>query len=357
MIGHDTVALELLLAAFAGGAFGAAIGALPTFVFTGVLVIAGETLTVARQSLAPDAAVPPVTDAIALGVVFGPHVSFAGGAAAAAYAARRGYLDEFELETEYHPAKHVTSGLGTKPDVLLVGGLFGAAGHLLFVVSETLSAPWDPVAIGVVFSALLHRAVFGYALIGRVRTDGLLDMSPFERGQRLASDGGRPVVDPWLEHMFRWEGVAVLGVVVGILGAYIAYLTASPFLAFGISAATLVFMTAGVDRIPVTHHITLPASTAPLAVAGLSAGELSPAAVAAAIPLWQALLVGAAFGLVGAAFGLVGALAGELCQRVFYAHADTHLDPPAASIVVSTALIAGLAMAGVLETAVWIPHP
>lgn len=284
---------------------------------------------------------------IAFGVVFGPHVSFAGGAAAAAYAARKGYL---EVDAAYHPAKHVTSGLGTKPDVLVVGGLFGAAGHLILVASEALSAPWDPVAFGVVASALLHRAVLGYDLVGTVRADGLLDMSPLERTDRRSSDGGQPVVEPWLAFMHRWENVATVGVVAGILGAYVAYVTASPFLAFGISAATLVFMTAGVERIPVTHHITLPASTAPLAVAGLSVGELTPAAVAAAIPLWQALLI-------GASFGLVGALVGELAQRVFYAHADTHLDPPAASIVVTTALIAGLSMAGVLETAVWIPHP
>lgn len=51
MIGHDSLALELLLAAFAGGAFGAAIGPIPAFVFTGVLVVAGETLAITRRSL------------------------------------------------------------------------------------------------------------------------------------------------------------------------------------------------------------------------------------------------------------------------------------------------------------------
>lgn len=341
----ELFAVELLVAAFAGGAFGAAIGALPSFVFTGVLVIVGETLRILRTALSPDASVPQVTDLIAFGVVFGPHVSFAGGAAAAAYAARKGYLD---TDSIYHPAKTITVGLGARVDVLIVGGLFGVLGHLLLVGFVVAAAPWDPVAMGVVVSAFLHRLVFGYDLIGDIRSTGLLNMSPIERAAR--TEDGRLVVEPWLTYMYRWDGVAVLGLLVGILGGYLAYITASPFLAFGISAASLGFLVAGVDGIPVTHHMTLPASTAVLAFAGLSMGNLSPDAIASAVPLWHALVV-------GGIFGLVGALAGEWSQRMFYAHADTHLDPPAAGIAISTLLIALLAMLGIFETAVWIPHP
>ena len=341
----ELLAIELLVAAFAGGAFGAAIGALPSFVFTGVLVIVGETLRILRRAISPVASVPQITDLIAFGVVFGPHVSFAGGAAAAAYAARKGYLNTSSL---YHPAKEITVGLGSRVDVLIVGGLFGVAGHLIVVGSVVLSAPWDPVAMGVVLSALLHRLAFGYDLIGEIRSNSLFDMSPFER--EVATDGDRLLVEPWLPHMCRWNGLALLGALVGILGGYLAYVTASPFLGFGISAVSLVFLVAGVDGIPVTHHMTLPASTGVLALAGLSVGQLSPEAVASAVPLWQALLI-------GAIFGLIGALAGEFIQRILYAHADTHLDPPAGSIVVTTALIATLTMIGIFETAVWIPHP
>ncbi len=59
--------------------------------------------------------------------------------------------------------------------------------------------------------------------------------------------------------------------------------------------------------------------------------------------------------LVGAAFGLVCALFGEFFQRIFYAHGDTHVDPPAAAIVFGTFLIALLYFAGVFSTGIWIP--
>ena len=340
---NEAFAIELLVAAFAGGAFGAAIGALPAFAFTGVLVIVGETLAIARRSIAPEAALPPITEAIAFGVVFGPHVSFAGGAAAAAYAAKRGYLTG---PFPYHPAKYVTGGLGTRPDVLLVGGAFGVLGHAVASGSLAFGGPWDPIAMGVVLSAFAHRAVFGYDLVGTVRTGGWLDVT-VPRGTDPSTDGGRPIVEPWLPHQCRWRDVTSIGVIVGILGAYLAYLTGSAFLAFGIAAATLVYTNAGVDRIPITHHIALPASTVTLALAG---GSSDPAAIAVAVPLGIALLA-------GAAFGVFGALVGELAQRLLYAHAETHLDPPAASIVVTTLAIALLAWAGVLETTVWIPHP
>lgn len=341
----DSFALGLLLAAFAGGAFGAAIGALPAFVFTGVLVLLGEVqrfVPVASGSV-------QITNGLAFGV-FGPHVTFAGGAAAVAYAVKRGYI---EPNCRYHDAKCVIRGLGTRPDVLAVGGVFGAIGHLAAAGSSALSIPWDPVAFGVVVSALAHRIVLGYSIFG-APLGRLLDMTPYERAvvERATDggqvEGGRFTVEPWLPYQYRWSHVSALGIVVGILGGYIAYVTASPFLAFGVSVTTLIFLIAGGKQVPVTHHITLPASTAALALVGVPASELTPAAIAAAVPLWQALAI-------GALFGLVGALAGELAQRVLYAHSQTHLDPPAVSIVVTSLFVALLAMVGVLPSAVWVP--
>jgi hypothetical protein len=350
--------LELLLAAFAGGAFGAAIGALPAFAFTGFLVIAGEVVSILGKGL-PQTALggANITGAVAFGPAFGPHVAFGGGAAAAAYLARSGELNP---AFDYHQAKEITVGLGTRPDVLLVGGAFGVVGHLLLATSNAVGVPWDPVAFGVVASALLHRVAFGYSLVGVAR-GRLLDMTPFEReerrdaaprDERAATDGGtatgRYVVEPWLPHQYRWANVATLGAICGILGAYIAYRTGSPFLAFGISAASLLFIVAGVDRIPVTHHMTLPASTVVLAMVPGAASGVTPAEIASALPLGQALVL-------GALLGTVGALAGELCQRVFYAHAETHLDPPAASIVVTSLTLGVLAVVGILPSPVWIP--
>lgn len=344
-------ALEMLLAAFAGGAFGAAVGALPSFTLAGLMVVVGELNAILQRTT--DAGVPAIdiTGSIAFGVVLGPHVAFGGGAAAAAYAAKRGY---FDFDSEYHRAKEITRGLGSKPDVLIVGGLFGIIGYWIASVSGTLGIPLDPVALGVVVSALVHRAVFGYSLIGAAPRR-LLDMSPFERHQTAASgttvqtDGGL-TVEPWLPYQYRWCNVLLLGAVVGVLGGYVAYLTGSAFLAFGISVVVLILLSAGVPDIPVTHHMSLPASTAVLASVDAPFGSMTPATVAGALPLGEALVLGAVFGCVGALFG-------EIAQRVFYAHADTHLDPPAASIVLTSLIIGVLAIVGVFPSAAWVPLP
>jgi hypothetical protein len=120
----DLWALEMLLAAFAGGAFGAAIGALPAFSLAGLLVILGELYTLTGRTLGVEPLPVDITGSIGFGVVLGPHVAFGGGAAALAYATKRGYLDS---DFEYHQAKDITRGLGSNPDVLAVGGYLGSS--------------------------------------------------------------------------------------------------------------------------------------------------------------------------------------------------------------------------------------
>ena len=341
----DVVAL---LASFAGGAFGAALGALPAFIFTGFMVIAGETAAYVN----PEAAA--ITGSVAFGPPFSPAISFAGGAAATAYAAKRGYM---ESGFDYHNAKDIAYALGTKPDVLAVGGAFGVVGYWLTIASQELTLPWDPIAMGVVLSALIHRLALGYDLIGRVRGGGLLDMSPFEReemrdenerviGEPAATDGGatatrRLMVEPWLPQQYKWGHVAVLGVVGGLLSAYLFVATGSVFLGFGISAATLLFLNCGVENTPVTHHITLVGAAGAEAVMADGTGLIAGGAV-----------VGL---LVGGVFGLIAALFGELFQRVFYAHSDTHWDPPAAAIVFGSFLVAVCYIAGVFPGSSYVP--
>lgn len=123
----------MLLAAFAGGAFGASIGALPSFSLAGLMVIVGELYKLAARTVGVDAIPVDITASIGFGVVLGPHVAFGGGAAALAYAARQGYL---ESDFEYHQAKDMTRGLGSKPDVLAVGGLFGIVGYWIATLSD-----------------------------------------------------------------------------------------------------------------------------------------------------------------------------------------------------------------------------
>lgn len=354
MVVADLFAPEILVLAFAGGAFGASIGALPSFSLAGLVVVVGEIYRVTGATLDVGSLPVDVTGDIGFGVVLGPHVAFAGGAAALAYVTKRDNTAT-NGDFEYHGAKEVTRGLGNEPDVLAVGGVFGVVGYLVATVSGALSVPVDPVALGVVGSALAHRVALGYSVVGSPAA-GVFDMSPYERFVESESDavtdGGRPVVEPWLPYQYRFREVTFLGVVVGVLGGYVAYLTASPFLAFGISVVALVMLNAGVAEIPVTHHLSLPASTAVLALVDAPGGPLSltPELVASSLPLWVALVV-------GAVFGILGALTGELLQRVFYAHAETHLDPPAASIVLTSFVIGVLAIAGVFADPVWVPVP
>ena len=342
------------IGAFAGGAFGAAIGALPAFILTGLLVVAGAAANIV--GVAPEGTIDLV--GIGFGHVFGPHISFAGGAAAAAYAAKRGYM---ESGFDYHNAKDIGFALGTKPDVLAVGGAFGLLGIAVEQLSRNLLIPVDPIPVSIVVSAFVHRAVFGYALIGKPQGSGLLDMGPFERGDTLATtanggagvdsngaeNGGEPAgewlaTEPWLPQQYKWANVAMIGLAAGLASGYLAFRTGSPFLGFGLSAASLLFLNLGVERFPVTHHITLAGSTIFLAVT--ASGEAALAGLSPTVGL-----------LFAGGIGVVAALAGELTQRIFYAHGRTHIDPPAMAIIIWSFGVGLLYVAGVLPTGVWIP--
>ncbi len=363
--------LAMILAAFAGGILGAALGALPAFVFTGFMVIAGEMARIAgmvslEEGFGLEDPAGAVTAEIAFGAFFGPHITFAAGAAASAYAAKKGYMEpDFGGGWGYHDAKNILIAFaGRHNDVLLVGGLFGILGFLVFFISDGFALPWDPIAMGVVISAFAHRLALGYETVGTVRGDGILDLSPFEREDERETAGteGEPNprldVEPWLPWFYTWSGVTIVGFAFGVLGGLTFWATGSPYLAFGISAASLIFLNLSITEdfsifqvpVPVTHHITLPASTAPMAYAGLTLADATPGVAQAELLLAEAIILGAVFGILGALFG-------ELSQRVFYMHGDTHWDPPATSIVITTFLIAILALAGIFPTSGWVPLP
>ena len=217
---------EALLGALAGGAFGAALGALPAFIIMGFVIIGGEAANLAGRALAQAGAGDPstlgslgITGTVAFGPPFSPAISLAGGAAAAAYAADRGYM---QSGFDFHNAKHIPYALGTKPDVLAVGAAFGVLGYWLRTFFGTLSFPFNRIAMGVTLSALVHRLVFGYDIIGDTQGYGMLDMSPLENeemrvmgeaatdggeGEKAATDGGananRFLVEPWLPYQYK----------------------------------------------------------------------------------------------------------------------------------------------------------
>ena len=273
-----------LLAAFGGGLCGAAIGTLPSFVFTGLLVLAGSAVAAAGGGT-------DILAHVAFGPAFGPHVAFGGGAAATAYAYRRGLVES---------GRDITlplMGLG-RADVLLVGGAFGAAGYLLELLWRLagLGPRTDTIALTVVISAMVARLLFGRS--------GLASrpLRPDERWH-------------WVRHQERPAQCAVIGLGAGLVSAFIA-VSLGPerggdVLGFGIAAASLVFAQFGL-KVPVTHHMALPA-----AAAALACGDF----------------------LMGPVFGIIGAFAGEGFSRLFHQRGDTHIDPPAAGIALTIALV------------------
>jgi hypothetical protein len=338
--------LVLALTAAAGGAFGAAVGALPAFIFTGFMVFLGEGLAIlqreftALDGIAADSVGVALTGNIGFGPVTGPHIAFAGGVAATAYAGKK--YPEMEPDGwDYHFGKNILYAFGTKPDILAVGAIFGVVGMLITQILAGVGFPTDPVALSIVLTAFLGRAAFDYPIVGKSAGSSLLDMSPFERNEpRAAADGGtvaaehagRPATEPWLPHQYKWSGVTAIGIAGSLLGAFVWLQTGSIFLIYGLSAISLLFLNLGVEKIPVTHHITT------LGAAG--------ATVAAPMVGSDVVIL-----LAGLAVGTASALVGELTQRVFYSHSGTHIDPPAMAFAVMMFLIGVLHLLGVLPNA------
>lgn len=346
------LAIELLVVAFAGGLFAAAIGALPALGLAGVAIVVGEFLQLVSGEEAStafpglDVVAAPleatgITAIVGLGPFLGPHVAFAGGVAAAAFVGRKQTID---TEFRYHQAKQIARPLPRSPSVLFVGGIFGVIGFVLARLIAGVGVPVDPIALVVVLSALAHRLAFGYYLIGRVRglDRSILDMSPFEEGEYWGDEanetaqgtGGRHVVEPWLPGYSDWKSVGLIGAGVGFGSAILAILTGSVFLAFGLALASLLALSWGYFDLPVTHHVALPASIIALAVKADPLGGL----------------------LGGVVFGIGGAVLGELAGRVCYAHGDTHLDPAFLSILLTSLALTILAGTGMIDPGP-VPYP
>ncbi len=279
------MSLIAVLVAFAGGIFGAAVGALGAFVILGFLILVG----VAAQSTGADLL------SIPLGPAFGPHVGgFAAGVAAAAYAAKKGKIDT---------GRDIVSALMgvNSPDVLLVGGIFGIVGYLLNWAFSLVGFAWtDTIALSVVVSAIIARVLWGNGVFGQVQA-GQSRFTPKPGTEWL----------PWQSNMGQRF---LIGLGAGVFSAYLAILIGAEnggvVFGFAISAISLSLLGLGV-KVPVTHHITLLA-----AVAATASGSL----------MW------------GAVFGVAAGIVGEYMANTFLVHGDTHIDPPACTIAALTSV-------------------
>lgn len=277
-----TIDWSLLPVAFAGGALGAAFGGGAAFIFTGIFVLIGVAIAAAGGG-------KEFIGGVAFGPLLGPHIFFAGGVAAAAFAAKGGHI-----ATGRDLGKGL-AGLG-RLDVLVAGGVFGVIGFVLqAVIAATPAGPMtDSVALTVFLSAVIVRLVFGKT--------GLF--------------GDRTQPGEWVAFQREWPQVIALGAVLGLSSAYLVKVIGidkgGDVAGFGFAAMGLLFLHTGTN-VPVWHHIALPAAIG----YSMSGGNL----------------------YAGAAAGVAGAVLGELYARVFLNHGDTHLDPPAAAIATMALLL------------------
>lgn len=301
------------IAAIAGGFFGAAIGGNNAFGFTGVFIFFAFPIALATGSAIG-------FEYMAFGPLFGPHVAFAGGVAASAYASKKGLLDKTGYGKDVNQP---LAGLG-RTDVLLVGAAFGLGGYIFQKLVAMI--PWfgthtDSVAFTVFCSGILARLLFS-------------KKSPFEWVSNLGENRR------WLEWQEKPSQYLPLGAFSGLLGAgavlamihYVydakpevidVIMANAQGLPFAISALCIFLVAMGI-KMPVTHHMTI--------VGALAAVKFLP--VVGYNPFICLL--------VGVVFGVLAAFVAEVMARLSYDAGDTHIDPPAAAIWPCTTLVLGL---------------
>lgn len=294
-----SVSLTDVIASAAGGALGAALGALLVFSLMGVMVIMASTVAAATGSAA-------LVTGVAFGPVFGPHVSFAGGVAAAVFAARRGLQDS---------GRDIVKPLigHNRPQVLLVGAVFGVLGMLVaegVAALSTVDHPdgsvvWtDALAVSVVVTGVL-----AHVLWGRSRD------APVDRLSLL-----------WLPYQRTATQVGAVGVIAGAAAGavYLAWPADSqalvPAVLYGFCALSLIGFQSG-QSVPVTHHIMLPAALFAAYAANRGGSD-------AVVLAWAAVA------------GLGAAAVAELWARGVLQRVRTHLDPPAFAIAVAATVLA-----------------
>nr|WP_295610842.1 hypothetical protein [uncultured Terrisporobacter sp.] len=305
-----------LIAAFGGGAFAAGLGALPAFIMTGFLALVGTGITLAGGA-------DILTSNLAFGSFFGPHIAFAGAAAATAYAARKNNTliastsfdcGEVALTLEEGiliDGTDITYSLGKTLDgtVLIVGGVFGMIGYLVnYLYSGVLHLNTDTVAMTVATLGLIARFTIGKSGLTGQYT-GTEKRQYFSQNQELIYN----IV----------VGLSV-GIMVSCVAAYLKNLGVSkefliagyPSLCFGISAITLVFAQMGFS-VPITHHISLPAANA---------------AVLSGNPI------------IGVVVAIACSLIGDFFTKTINSYVDTHIDPPACTIFIMEFIVFGLFM-------------
>ena len=279
-----------ILAAFGAGLLAASIGAVNAFIMTGIMaIIAGVT---ACAGVADG-----VSATIAFGTVLGPHMSFAAGAAATAYAKKKGYIDN---------GCALGQGLTYlgKADVLVVGGIFGIIAYLIadFVVAKIFGGliPYgtDNPGMTVVISGIIARLAF--------TDNGVKSKNPtfMSKGDALTALLVRATA---LSLMAGGTGVALNAAGFSLAGYNL--------ILFGIAAVTLLFPGMGS-----WHHIGIISAYATMIAVGAG---LAPVAVV----------------LFAVVAGILVALICNIENCLINTEVDSHIDGEGTSICLMTILL------------------
>ena len=292
------------LAAFGGGLLGAALGGLNAFALCGLSAIVGTVLMRTSGDWTFD-------QVVTWGPVLGPHVAFAGGVAAAAFAARQGASGEDAASGENAAAGEGRDVLrplmgADRTTVLVVGGVFGVFGHGCRTLLDAWPGPGGPfgmdsIATTVVVSGLVARLLFG--------SSGLL-------GSAVPLSGRwRPALpEAWLPWQSRPGQLLAIGAGGGLVTAYtVIAVPGSLGIVFGLSALPLLLLHMEA-RVPVIIHLVL--------AAGLTTEATGSV-------LWGTLAA------VSASF------LAEFFARLLLVGGDTHVDPPACALAVLSLLRGG----------------
>ncbi len=278
-----------LIGSFGGGVIGAYLGALPAFILTGVIAIVGAVAAMAGGS-------DMTVGYVAFGSYLGPHIAFAGGVAAAAYAGKKKKL---KSGTDILTCLYGLSD----PMTLVVGGVFGVLGFLVhYLIGGVLHLNTDLPGMTVIISAVIVRYAFGSGgLIGKA--------GPGEKREYYTGGKG------FLCNVLLGAGIGTAtGFVYQALvngGASAEAIGSFPVLCFGIAAVSLIFAQAGFAA-PGTHHIALIS-----ALAAVTSGNP----------------------VMGIIFGILTSLFGDFVAKTFNSHCNTHVDPPACTIFIFTFIV------------------
>ncbi len=295
------------LIALIGGFLGASISALGSFLIFGLLGLVGFLYL---MILHDDTLIKSITS----GVLFLPHVSFVGGAIAAAYARKEGIIEcGKDIGRSFISLQRF--------DILWVGALAGLAGYIVNAIfSFIFRGAIESVALTVVTVPLVVKYWWGLTKTNDCDGTSHAVPSPFRFFEKLNQPIGKIVL------------TAVIGFIATLLAITVSQnldtAAYAEVLLFFISATSLYLLFMKIP-LPATHHLA--ASGGAVVIAWLSRNEFAD--------IWGNLSILMGWGI---SFSFVAMSAADYMKMLLFDEGDIHIDPPAMGIVIATALGVGL---------------